>query len=402
MRIALFVTCLADTLYPRGRARPRCGCWSGSATRWCSPPPRPAAGRCTSTPATARGAAAGPPLRRDVRATTRRSWRRPARAPARSGTSTRWWPGGSATTTWRAAPRPWPAGPTSCRSCWSTCSGSRTSAPTTRTGSPTTRPATRCGCCGSATGRCGCCATCAGIDLVELPDAEVCCGFGGTFAVKNADVSTAMLADKMRNVLDHRRRGLHRRRQLLPDAHRRRAVPAADRASGPCTWPRSSPRPGTRHEHVPRPADRAAAASGTCAATSRSRSRRAGALADTQLRRNLGQATATIRAKRAARRRRAARLGGAARGRPGDQGRDDGPPRRATWSSWRARSPRAAGPCTGPGTPSRPTGSSPTWSGRPAPTEVVKVKSMATQEIGLNEALGAGRHRRRTRPTWPS
>jgi L-lactate dehydrogenase complex protein LldE len=41
----------------------------------------------------------------------------------------------------------------------------------------------------------------AGLDLVELPDAEVCCGFGGTFALKNADTSTAMLADKMRNVL---------------------------------------------------------------------------------------------------------------------------------------------------------------------------------------------------------
>jgi L-lactate dehydrogenase complex protein LldE len=41
----------------------------------------------------------------------------------------------------------------------------------------------------------------AGIDLVPLPDAESCCGFGGTFAVKNADVSTAILADKMRNVL---------------------------------------------------------------------------------------------------------------------------------------------------------------------------------------------------------
>ena len=41
----------------------------------------------------------------------------------------------------------------------------------------------------------------AGLDLVELPDADVCCGFGGTFAVKNADTSTAMLADKMRNVL---------------------------------------------------------------------------------------------------------------------------------------------------------------------------------------------------------
>ncbi|MEP7022038.1 MAG: (Fe-S)-binding protein, partial [Pseudonocardiales bacterium] len=37
----------------------------------------------------------------------------------------------------------------------------------------------------------------AGIDLVELPDADQCCGFGGTFALKNAAVSSAMLADKM-------------------------------------------------------------------------------------------------------------------------------------------------------------------------------------------------------------
>ncbi|MBL6279586.1 (Fe-S)-binding protein [Micromonospora fiedleri] len=43
-----------------------------------------------------------------------------------------------------------------------------------------------------------------GLDLVELPDAEQCCGFGGTFAVKNADTSTAMLADKMRHVLSTR------------------------------------------------------------------------------------------------------------------------------------------------------------------------------------------------------
>src|SRR5207249_7057088 len=41
-----------------------------------------------------------------------------------------------------------------------------------------------------------------GIDLVALPQAEECCGFGGTFAVKNAEVSTAMLADKVRAVLD--------------------------------------------------------------------------------------------------------------------------------------------------------------------------------------------------------
>ncbi len=42
----------------------------------------------------------------------------------------------------------------------------------------------------------------AGIDLVALPEADRCCGFGGTFAVKNADVSVAMLADKLRAVLD--------------------------------------------------------------------------------------------------------------------------------------------------------------------------------------------------------
>jgi L-lactate dehydrogenase complex protein LldE len=43
-----------------------------------------------------------------------------------------------------------------------------------------------------------------GIDLVELPSAEQCCGFGGTFAVKNADTSMAMLSDKLRCVLDTR------------------------------------------------------------------------------------------------------------------------------------------------------------------------------------------------------
>ncbi len=40
------------------------------------------------------------------------------------------------------------------------------------------------------------------LDLVELPAADSCCGFGGTFAVKNAATSGAMLADKARGVLD--------------------------------------------------------------------------------------------------------------------------------------------------------------------------------------------------------
>ncbi|MFI1952094.1 (Fe-S)-binding protein [Streptomyces xinghaiensis] len=39
-----------------------------------------------------------------------------------------------------------------------------------------------------------------GIDLVELPEADQCCGFGGTFALKNADTSVAMCSDKVRHV----------------------------------------------------------------------------------------------------------------------------------------------------------------------------------------------------------
>ncbi|REF00216.1 (Fe-S)-binding protein [Thermomonospora umbrina] len=39
-----------------------------------------------------------------------------------------------------------------------------------------------------------------GLELAELPAAEECCGFGGTFAVKNADVSVAMVADKVRHI----------------------------------------------------------------------------------------------------------------------------------------------------------------------------------------------------------
>ena len=41
-----------------------------------------------------------------------------------------------------------------------------------------------------------------GLELVPLPRESECCGFGGTFAVKNADTSAAMLADKIRGVLD--------------------------------------------------------------------------------------------------------------------------------------------------------------------------------------------------------
>ena len=39
------------------------------------------------------------------------------------------------------------------------------------------------------------------VDFKPMEKTDQCCGFGGTFAVKNADTSTAMLTDKMWNVL---------------------------------------------------------------------------------------------------------------------------------------------------------------------------------------------------------
>ncbi len=68
-----------------------------------------------------------------------------------------------------------------------------------------------------------------GIDIVELPEAKECCGFGGTFAVKNADTSIAMLTDKVADDPGHGRRGVRRGGQLLPHAHRWRALAPARR-----------------------------------------------------------------------------------------------------------------------------------------------------------------------------
>jgi L-lactate dehydrogenase complex protein LldE len=41
-----------------------------------------------------------------------------------------------------------------------------------------------------------------GLELVQLPRAAECCGFGGTFSLKNADTSSAMVEDKVAAVLE--------------------------------------------------------------------------------------------------------------------------------------------------------------------------------------------------------
>ena len=41
-----------------------------------------------------------------------------------------------------------------------------------------------------------------GLDLVEMKDTDVCCGFGGTFAVKFDSISSAMAEQKINNALE--------------------------------------------------------------------------------------------------------------------------------------------------------------------------------------------------------
>lgn len=39
-----------------------------------------------------------------------------------------------------------------------------------------------------------------GLDLVELQDRDVCCGFGGTFCVKYPDISNSLVSDKVEDI----------------------------------------------------------------------------------------------------------------------------------------------------------------------------------------------------------
>ncbi|HVW77297.1 MAG TPA: (Fe-S)-binding protein [Alloacidobacterium sp.] len=86
-----------------------------------------------------------------------------------------------------------------------------------------------------------------GIDLVEMQNIDQCCGFGGTFAVKNGDVSAAMLADKIRCVentqaesctavdnscLMHIFGGLHRQRTGIKTVHLAEILASTEEGKG--------------------------------------------------------------------------------------------------------------------------------------------------------------------------
>ena len=89
-----------------------------------------------------------------------------------------------------------------------------------------------------------------GLELVPLANLERCCGFGGTFSIKNAEVSSAMLATKLAGRAVDRRRVLHRPRQQLPDAPGRGAASAegrhADDSPGARFWPAPKTHPHWR------------------------------------------------------------------------------------------------------------------------------------------------------------
>jgi L-lactate dehydrogenase complex protein LldE len=85
-----------------------------------------------------------------------------------------------------------------------------------------------------------------GLDLVPLANSQECCGFGGTFAIKNADVSSAMLADKVRCVLNsgaevitavdnsclmHIHGSLHRQRTFVRAVHLAEILARSDEPS---------------------------------------------------------------------------------------------------------------------------------------------------------------------------
>ena len=216
-----------------------------------------------------------------------------------------------------------------------------------------------------------------GLDLADLPDAEACCGFGGTFAVKNADVSAAICADKVTAV---RQSGAE-------------VLCAADNSclmhiGGALKRQRSGVAVMHLAEILARTEDSPVTPPGAGGPHRRSRIPDLGAPhPDADL---SGHAVLPGRGENRGGRFPAARQPGRtprARSAPSGPARSPNwptgsscarPPRRSrttpwpTWtptcSGWRPTSPGRAATCTGRPTPPRRTRSWPAWSGRPAPT----------------------------------
>ena len=357
VRIALFVTCVGDTSVPRGRRRRRFGCWSGSGTRSSFPPEQTCCGQMHLNSGYRKDArAARPAVRRvfgEFEAVV---------SPSSSCVGDR-----ARGSNWRR----WTNASSSCRSCSCSSSASTTSAHRSRQ-----RVAYHPTCHSLRVTRVGdaplrLLRNVRGLELVELADAE-----------RVLRLRRDVRAQERRHVeRDARRqvrcdRGVRRRvcarHSTAPACCRSAAGSRGDaRRPAPSIWPRSSPR---RDDAFPKRLG------------SSSRTRSCG--------RTSGTRPTTIRAKRA---RVVAELP------DWEELRDAGKAIKADVlahldelpaSSSRARSWRPAGRCTGLATQPRRTRSSSRSHGRTVSTEVVKVKSLTTDEIELNAGAGRGRHPR--------
>ncbi len=191
-------------------------------------------------------------------------------------------------------------------------------------GDATTRRATRCARSTSATGRCGCCGRCAGSTSSSSRRRE------RVLRVRRhvrGQERRHVDGDALRQAAPRPRHaggGLRVGGHVVPDAHRRRAAPAARRRAHDA--PRRDPGgPGMSAPGVARPFPEAARE----------------ALRDSQLRRNIGKATTTIRAKRAAAVAELPDWEALREAGVGDQGAHDGDAARA------ARAPRGVGHARG-------------------------------------------------------
>ena len=68
--------------------------------------------------------------------------------------------------------------------------------------------------------------------LAEMPRSDVCCGFGGTFAVKYGEISNAIVERKTEDIAASRRAGPAGRRSRLPDEHGGQALARGPRHRG--------------------------------------------------------------------------------------------------------------------------------------------------------------------------
>ncbi len=201
MRVQLFATCLGDLVLPDAVADAEALLREARATRSSSRRRRSAA----ASPPSTRATVAPPPASRG-RSCGRSRASCPSSSPrARARRCSR--------TTCRSCSE---SSRTRCGSCLRSSPGRRCRGGTTAARSPTTTPATCSASSGSRISR-GALLEASGATLVPLRRPDLCCGFGGTFSVRQPEISVAMADDKLAGAA-LRRRGARHRRPGLPRA----------------------------------------------------------------------------------------------------------------------------------------------------------------------------------------